>query len=172
MNREARRAAAAAANRAARAEGKPPPASTVPTTGVRFRCSGVDDGGCPNRDAVIVAVGLRPRDGISLPSLQAGLRSAGWSLGAGETTLAQGTVRWLDPLCPHCTGRLSARHPEPVPAPQVGFTPRPLDETTPHAYERAGDSPAAGSLASAIGAWPCRRCGEGPDAPVHRGEGG
>ncbi len=37
----------------------------------------------------------------------------------------------------------------------------------PHAYEKAGNTPAAGMVAATIGGWPCRVCGDLKDNPVH-----
>jgi len=37
----------------------------------------------------------------------------------------------------------------------------------PHPYEKATDSPGAGSVANLIGAWPCRLCGNAETDPLH-----
>lgn len=99
-----------------------PGVSSRPTTGLRFKCGGLHDAGCPDRATIVLAIGTRAaRDGLALDTLHAALKGAGWALGAGKTPGPNGDVSWLDPLCRTCARALAGIVPTPT-APDVRYS--------------------------------------------------
>jgi hypothetical protein len=83
--------------------------SSRPTTGLRFKCGGLHDGGCPDKASIVVAIGTRAQDGLALGMLHAALKGASWALGVGKSPGSGGNdVTWLDPLCPSCARALAS----------------------------------------------------------------
>lgn len=78
----------------------------------RFACPGLHFAGCPEKATLVVAMGTRERDGMSVEMLQKAFRGEGWVLAASRAPVAvgDGPERMdaiLDPLCNACAKKLA-----------------------------------------------------------------